>query len=63
MRNHKTPTEKRTNGQIYRYEIAEERSKTISILSKCKKQCRKIVHIVKNPHDLTEKRIIQVVKP
>ena len=63
MRNHKTPTEKRTDGQIYRYEIIEERNKTLGLLAKCKKHCKKIVHIVKDPHDLTEKRIIQVVKP
>lgn len=62
MSNHKSPTEKRTDGEVYNYEKKQRHEKEKMSLAQCKKHCKKIVHIVKDPHNLTEKRVIQIVK-
>jgi hypothetical protein len=62
MSNHKTPTEKRTDGEVYNYEKKKRHDRENASLVECKKNCKRIIHIVKNPHDLIEKRVIQIVK-
>jgi hypothetical protein len=51
------PTEKRTEGAIYSFELREEKKRALELLAKCKRQCKRIKYIVKDPHTLEDRFI------
>lgn len=48
----------KTEGSIYNFEKREERKRSIALLNECKNKCKKVIHIVKDPHTgETSKRV------
>ena len=52
----------KTEGSIYNFEKKEERKKSLQLLSECKSRCKKVIHLVKDPHTQETSKRVQICR-
>lgn len=57
----KSPSEKRMEGDIYRFEKAQSHQSAIRLAKECSNRTTRIRHLIKDPHTNEYHEIIQII--